>query len=198
MAEPTPDLIQRAQMGDQRAFDELVIGQQQYIFSVAMTVVHNPEDARDLTQEVFIRLFRSIKQYNGDSRFTTWLYRMIINLGRDELRRRTRQVPEIAPHVGDDANDTLDPVSLIVDDETMVNPQQALEHSEQRAMLLQALAQLEDHYRDTLTLFYLHDQKYTDIAEMLDIPLNTVKSHIRRGKERLTEILKADFFDPMD
>lgn len=191
MAEPTPELIKRAQLGESAALEELVLSQQQYIFSVAMSVLRNTEDANDLTQEVFIRLFRSIHQYNGDSRFTTWLYRMIINLGRDELRKRSRQVPEMAPTSSDDNGDLLDPVTLIADDDVDTDPQRSLDRSIDQETLQHALNQLESHYRMTLILFYLHDLKYTDIAEILQIPLNTVKSHIRRGKERLAEILQA-------
>lgn len=191
VAEPTPELIKRAQLGESAAFEELVLSQQQYIFSVAMGVLRNTEDASDLTQEVFIRLFRSIHQYNGDSRFTTWLYRMVINLGRDELRKRSRQVPEMAPTSSDDNGDLLDPVTLIADDDIDIDPQRSLDRSVDQETLMRALDQLEPHYRITLVLFYLRDLKYTDIADIMQIPLNTVKSHIRRGKERLAEILQA-------
>jgi RNA polymerase sigma-70 factor (ECF subfamily) len=191
VAEPTPELIKRAQLGESAAFEELVLSQQQYIFSVAMGVLRNTEDASDLTQEVFIRLFRSIHQYNGDSRFTTWLYRMVINLGRDELRKRSRQVPEMAPTSSDDNGDLLDPVTLIADDDIDIDPQRSFDRSIDQETLQRALDQLEPHYRITLVLFYLRDLKYTDIADIMQIPLNTVKSHIRRGKERLAEILQA-------
>jgi len=191
VAEPTPELIKRAQLGESAAFEELVLSQQQYIFSVAMGVLRNTEDASDLTQEVFIRLFRSIHQYNGDSRFTTWLYRMVINLGRDELRKRSRQVLEMAPTSSDDNGDLLDPVTLIADDDIDIDPQRSLDRSVDQETLMRALDQLEPHYRITLVLFYLRDLKYTDIADIMQITLNTVKSHIRRGKERLAEILQA-------
>jgi RNA polymerase sigma-70 factor (ECF subfamily) len=191
VAEPTPELIKRAQLGDSAAFEELVLSQHQYIFSVAMGVLRNTEDANDLTQEVFIRLFRSIHQYNGDSRFTTWLYRMVINLGRDELRKRSRQVPEMMPTSSDDNGDLLDPVTLIADDDVDIDPQRALDRVSDQEALMNALNQIEPHYRITLVLFYMRDLKYTDIAEILQIPLNTVKSHIRRGKERLAEIMQA-------
>lgn len=186
MAEPSLALIRRAQNGDRDALNELVISQQQYVYSIAMSVLHHPEDASDLTQEAFIRLFRSIRQYNGESRFTTWLYRLVVNLGRDELRRRGRQVPEMH---GPSDDDDLDPVTLIVDDHDERDPQQALELAEIRRMLDECLDQLDPQYRLVLTMFYFHDKKYNDIAEVMGIPLNTVKSHIRRGKERMFELM---------
>ena len=86
MAEPSADLIRRAQRSDHDALNELVTSQQRYVSSIAMSIFHNKEDAEDLAQNVYIRLFRTVHQYNGESRFTTWLYRLVINLARDELR----------------------------------------------------------------------------------------------------------------
>ncbi len=187
MAEPSQELIRQAQQGDAEALTQLVQSQQHYVYSIAMSVLKNPEDAADLTQEAFIRLFRSLPQYHGDSRFTTWLYRLVVNMGRDELRRRGRQVPVLVP----DDDQELDPLSTVSDSDRWSDPQQALDTQEMRGQVRQALEQLEEHYRLVLTLYYFEDMKYTDIAEVLDIPLNTVKSYIRRGKERLATLLTS-------
>lgn len=192
MAEPSSECIRRAQAGDPAAISELITSQQQYVYSIAMSVLHQPEDAADLTQEAFLRLLRVLGQYNGESRFTTWLYRMVVNMGRDELRRRGRQV-QIAEPIVDD-NEELDPLSTIADDDRWGDPAQALSDNELRLAVRHALDQLEGHYRLALTLFFFDDMKYTDIAEVLDLPLNTVKSHIRRGKERL-QLLLAEYND---
>ncbi|MCS6883353.1 MAG: sigma-70 family RNA polymerase sigma factor [Oscillochloridaceae bacterium] len=193
MAEPTRELIVQAQAGDPQALTQIVLGQQHYVYSIAMSVLKNPEDAADLTQEAFIRLFRALPQYNGESRFTTWLYRLVVNLCRDELRRRGRQVA-IAPPSSDD--EEADQLASIADDDRWANPAEALDTRELRDQVRQALGQLEEHYRLVLTLYYFEDLKYTDIAEILDIPLNTVKSHIRRGKERLAAILETQEHPP--
>ncbi|HMQ35224.1 MAG TPA: sigma-70 family RNA polymerase sigma factor [Chloroflexaceae bacterium] len=188
MAEPARELIVRAQQGDPQALTQLVTGQQHYIYSIAMSVLKNPEDAADLTQEAFIRLFRALPQYNGESRFTTWLYRLVVNMCRDELRRRGRQVPITPPAPEEEEADQL---AGVADDDRWSDPEQALASRELRDQVRRALVQLEEHYRLVLTLYYFDDLKYTDIAEILDIPLNTVKSHIRRGKERLAVILET-------
>jgi RNA polymerase sigma-70 factor (ECF subfamily) len=180
-------MIRRAQAADPEALTQLVLSQQQYVYSIAMSVLKDPDDAADLTQEAFIRLFRVLPQYNGESRFTTWLYRLVVNLGRDELRRRGRQVP-LAPVA---TEDEPDPVARVADDDRWASPELALASRELSGEVRRALAQLEEHYRLVLTLYYFDDMKYTDIAEILDIPLNTVKSHIRRGKERLAVLLEA-------
>jgi RNA polymerase sigma-70 factor (ECF subfamily) len=188
VAEPSREQIALAQQGDTQALTQLVIGQQHYVYSIAMSVLKNPEDAADLTQEAFIRLFRALPQYNGESRFTTWLYRLVVNLCRDELRRRGRQV-QVAPPSAED--EEIDQMSSVADEDRWADPAQALDSRELRDQVRYALSQLEEHYRLVLTLYYFEDMKYTDIAVILDIPLNTVKSHIRRGKERLATILET-------
>ncbi len=188
MAEPSGECVRRAQAGDPAALTELIQSQQHYVYSIAMSVLHQPEDAADLTQEAFVRLMRVLPQYNGESRFTTWLYRMVVNLGRDELRRRGRQVPLAAP-VDPGDEDAVDPLASVAADDRWGDPVRALSDTELQGAVRQALAQIEPQYRMALTLFYFDDMKYTDIAEVLDLPLNTVKSHIRRGKERLAVLL---------
>jgi RNA polymerase sigma-70 factor (ECF subfamily) len=188
VAEPARELIAQAQQGDSQALTQLLMGQQHYVYSIAMSVLKNPEDAADLTQEAFIRLFRALPQYNGESRFTTWLYRLVINMCRDELRRRGRQVQIAPPTTEEEESDQL---GSVADEDRWTDPEQALEGREVRDQVRRALGQLEEHYRLVLTLYYFEDLKYTDIAEILDIPLNTVKSHIRRGKERLAIILET-------
>src|SRR5919202_4845591 len=88
MAEPSPALVRRAQAGDREALAELVQSQQSYVYSIAMSLMHNPADAADMTQEAFIRLFRSLGTYRGETKFTTWLYRLVTNICLDGLRRR--------------------------------------------------------------------------------------------------------------
>src|SRR5437764_8234192 len=107
MAEPSAALVQRAQAGDGAALSELVQGQQTYVYSIAMSLMHNPADAADMTQEAFIRLMRSLGTYRGETKFTTWLYRLVTNICLDGLRRRGRPVDSldepISTQAGDDA-----------------------------------------------------------------------------------------------
>lgn len=195
MAEITGDVILRAQRGDRAAFTEMMSYYQNYVYSIAMSVVKDPADAEDLTQEAFIRLLRVLPQYNGDSRFSTWLYRLVINLGRDELRRRSRRVrPALSAPTTDDAPD---PVAEIVDDDRQVDPLSSLMLSEMQREMRQAILQLDEQYRTVLTLHYFDDMKYDEIAKVLNIPLNTVKSHIRRGKERLMAIIAKNHYDTL-
>src|SRR5215216_2734650 len=151
VAEPSADMIRRAQAGEGEVLTQLILSQQHYIYSIAMSVLKDPDDAADLTQEAFIRLFRALPQYNGESRFTTWLYRLVVNLGRDELRRRGRQVPIMSAAADDEEQDVM---SSVADDDRWADPSLALDSRELRGNVRRALAQLEEHYRMVLTLYY--------------------------------------------
>src|ERR671928_973718 len=95
MAEPSAALVQRAQAGDRDALSALVQSQQTYVYSIAMSLMHNPADAADMTQEAFIRLMRSLGTYRAETKFTTWLYRLVTNICLDGLRRRGRPVDSL-------------------------------------------------------------------------------------------------------
>ena len=95
MAEPSTVLVQRAQAGDRDALSALVQSQQTYVYSIAMSLMHNPADAADMTQEAFVRLLRSLGTYRGETKFTTWLYRLVTNICLDGLRRRGRPVESL-------------------------------------------------------------------------------------------------------
>src|SRR5919204_6815596 len=102
MAEPSPALLQRAQAGDREALAALVQSQQTYVYSIAMSLMHNPADAADMTQEAFVRLLRSLGTYRGETKFTTWLYRLVTNICLDGLRRKGRPVESLDMPLADD------------------------------------------------------------------------------------------------
>jgi RNA polymerase sigma-70 factor (ECF subfamily) len=180
MAEPSSETIRRAQAGDQAAIATLVVEQQRYVYSIAMSLLHDPDDAADLTQDAFIRLLRSLHTYRGETKLTTWLYRLVVNLSIDRLRRRG------APSVSLDAEDThLDVASTLPSDDVPL----AVERGEEARLVRDAVARLPEAQRLALTLHYFEDLRYEDIAGVMGVPLNTVKSHIRRGKERLAILL---------
>src|SRR3979409_25732 len=107
MAEPSAALVQRAQAGDREALSVLVQSQQTYVYSIAMSLMHNPADAADMTQEAFIRMMASLGTSRAETKFTTWLYRLVTNICLDGLRRRGRSVDSLdepsSTQSGDDA-----------------------------------------------------------------------------------------------
>jgi RNA polymerase sigma-70 factor (ECF subfamily) len=190
MAEPSPALVQRAQAGDRAALSELVQSQQTYVYSIAMSLMHNPADAADMTQEAFIRLMRSLGTYRAETKFTTWLYRLVTNICLDGLRRRGRPVDSLdEPSSSSAGEDAQSAGERLADTDRWTQPETEVELRESATEVRAALDQLPPPQRLALTLHYFDDQRYEDIAEIMDLPLNTVKSHIRRGKERLALVL---------
>lgn len=181
MAEPSPELVRRAQQGDRAALSQLIAEQQTYVYSIAMSLLRRPEDAADLTQDAFLRLCQAIGSYRGETKFTTWLYRLVTNLGLDLLRRRGR-AKEAALDEGEIDLPDVDP---------LVDPELLSDRAETAARVRAALDDLPTAYRLALTLYYFRELKYEEIASVLGLPLNTVKAHIRRGKIALAERLGA-------
>jgi len=190
MAEPSPALVRRAQAGDQQALSALVQSQQTYVYSIAMSLMRNPADAADMTQEAFVRLLRSLGTYRAETKFTTWLYRLVTNICLDGLRRRGRPIESLdepaSTPAGEDAPTAGE---RLADNDRWTHPEQELELRESAAEVRAALDELPAAQRLALTLHYFEDMRYEDIAETMHVPLNTVKSHIRRGKERLALVL---------
>jgi RNA polymerase sigma-70 factor, ECF subfamily len=189
MAEPSPALVQRAQAGDPAALSALVQSQQTYVYSIAMSLMHNPADAADMTQEAFVRLLRSLGTYRGETRFTTWLYRLVTNICLDGLRRKGRPIESLDMPLADDEGPSAG--ERLADNDRWTHPDEQVELRESADEVRAALAQLPTPQRVALTLHYFQDMRYEDIAETMGLPLNTVKSHIRRGKERMALLLQA-------
>lgn len=179
MANLSAQVIRRAQAGDEAALNQVVTSQQNYVYSICMGVFGNPEEAADMTQEAFIHLFRVLPTFRGDTRFTTWLYRVVKNLCYDELRRRRRQPQQASEEA----------LSFLPETAPWSDPERVVTREETQERVRAALGQLEDHYRLALTLYYFQGLKYREIAEVTGLPMNTVKSHIYRGKARMAELL---------
>src|ERR671938_2058934 len=140
MAEPSPALLQRAQAGDRDALSALVQSQQAYVYSIAMNLMHNPADAADMTQEAFIRLLRSLGTYRAETKFTTWLYRLVTNICLDGLRRRGRPVESldepISTQAGDDAATAGE---RLADNDRWTQPEEEITLRESAAEVREAL-----------------------------------------------------------
>jgi RNA polymerase sigma-70 factor (ECF subfamily) len=146
-----------------------------------MSITKNPADAADLTQDALIRFIRAIGSYRGETKLSTWLYRLVVNLGIDRMRRRG------APPIRlDDEGTDIDVASDSPSDDVAGT----VERTEEAQAVRAAIARLPDAQRLALTLHYFEDLRYEDIADVMGVPLNTVKSHIRRGKERLAVLLQ--------
>lgn len=167
-------LVRRAQQGDQEAFAELVTCHQRYVYNLAYRLLREASEAEDLAQEAFLRAWRGLGNFRGEARFTTWLYRIVTNLCYNRLPSLRRQL--LAADV-DDVDTLAQP--------SEEDPPAAIEAAERRAFLHRQIAALPDKYRLVITLFYLQEFSYQEIAQVLDLPLGTVKTHLFRARERL-------------
>src|SRR5687767_10793996 len=147
MAEPRPELVRRAQQGEEAALVELIEGQQRYLYSIALGVVRNPTEAEDVTQNVVVRLLRALPSYRAETRFTTWLYRLAVNLAIDHLRRTGKYETSLAA-TEEDGYDIFEDVDPAVD------PVRQLDQRETAARVQQALGQLSPMQRAAVTLYY--------------------------------------------
>jgi len=181
-------LIAKSQQGDVEAFGELVAIYEKQVYSVAYRFMGNPEDASDLAQEAFVRAFRAIKSFRGEASFKTWLYHIIANVCRDELRKRKRQpvVSLDAPIVTEDGFIARE------QDDWSLAPERVYESIELQETLQKLLNQLTPEYRQVLVLREIQGFTYEEIAQILECSLGTVKSRINRARKALRDLLAAN------
>src|SRR3984893_3441393 len=153
MAEPSAALVQRAQAGDREALSALVQSQQTYVYSIAMSLMHNPADAADMTQEAFVRLLRSLGTYRAETKFTTWLYRLVTNICLDGLRRRGRPVDSLnEPASTQSGEDAQSAGERLADTDRWTQPEEEVQLRESADEVRAALAELPPAHRLALTL----------------------------------------------
>jgi RNA polymerase sigma-70 factor (ECF subfamily) len=184
------ELIRRAQAGEGQALMQLVESYQGPVYSLGLAVMRNPADAADMTQEAFVKLLRSLGSYRGDgSTFSSWVHRLTVNVCLDTLRRRQRNpLASLDSRREHDDAPTPEPVSADLWEQPEWRAQVAESAGEVRA----ALAALPQSQRLALTLHYFEDKPYEEIAAFMGVPLNTVKSHVLRGKERMARLLRGE------
>ncbi|HWS53596.1 MAG TPA: sigma-70 family RNA polymerase sigma factor [Pyrinomonadaceae bacterium] len=184
--------LERLKAGDAAAFNHLVVERSGDIYALLYRLTEDAEEARDLTQEVFLQAFRNIGGFRGEADLRTWLYRIAVNQARNrwrwwKRRRRDRTVSLDAPAGGD--NDA--PLSASLAAEAGDDPeQQALDRERERA-LLTALRSLARPYREVILLRDIEGLAYEDVAAALEINVGTVKSRLSRGRAELRRRLES-------
>jgi RNA polymerase sigma-70 factor (ECF subfamily) len=183
------DVIARARKGDHDAFRVLVERYQERAFRLALRVLRDEEAARDVVQEGFFKVYRSLERFEGRSSFYTWLYRVVMNLCLDEKRRdrssRHVEWDETAPVDVDPGS--ADAASELYRERS--SPSGALERAELRGLVTRAIEQLPDDARQTLVLREVEGLSYAEIADCLGVPKGTVMSRLHHARRRVREIL---------
>lgn len=173
-------LVKRVQAGDKRAFDLLVKQYQHKIIGLIGRYVYDQHEALDVAQEAFIKAYRALPGFRGDSAFYTWLYRIAINTAKNHLVARNRRPPDVDVDV-DDAQ-YLGAESELRELET---PENALYRDELERVVKQTLDRLPEDLRVALTLREFEGMSYEDIANVMDCPVGTVRSRIFRAREAI-------------
>lgn len=188
------ELVARAKAGDSDAFAQLVEDNQDRVYSLALRMVSNPEDAADLAQEAFLSAWRALDSFQGDAAFSTWLYRLTSNLCIDFLRREKRKRAAGSILYLDATEE--EEASIDLPDHGS-DPHRQLERSEVREQIGAAMAALSPEHRQVLSLREVSGLSYADIAAILNVEEGTVKSRIARARNALRKkLLETGNFSP--
>lgn len=181
------DLIRRCLAGDQKAYRDLVRRYQRPVYSVVLRVVRRSEDAEDITQETFVRMFRALERYDLERPFTAWLFTIASRLAIDHLRRRRVQTVSLSQaEPGSSEERTID-----VEDKGL-KPDEITSYHEEEKRSQDLIDSLPEHYRIVVLLRHQQDLSYEEIAEALNLPLGTVKARIHRARAILKDRIHPD------
>jgi len=182
-------LVRRVQRGDKGAFDALVLKYQHKLVKLVMRYVRNPAEAEDIAQEAFIKAYRALPQFRGDSAFYTWLYRIAINTAKNAVVSRDRSPIdyELDLQISDESYDMQ---SRLKDSET---PEGLVLTDEIRGTVNAAIEALPEDLRTAIVLRELEGLSYEEIAASMDCPVGTVRSRIFRAREAIDRRLREVF-----
>jgi RNA polymerase sigma-70 factor (ECF subfamily) len=183
-AETDRQLVKRVQQGDKKAFDLLVIKYQHKIIGLVGRYVYDHHEAMDVSQEAFIKAYRALPKFRGESAFYTWLYRIAINTAKNHLVAKGRRPPDVDMDIDDvqyqDSNRSLKEIE---------NPENRLYKQELEKAVYQALNRLPEDLRIALTLREFDGMSYEDIAQVMSCPVGTVRSRIFRAREAVDKVI---------
>jgi RNA polymerase sigma-70 factor (ECF subfamily) len=179
-----PALVREAQKGDTAAFEELVARHRDKIYARAYSMVRNEEEAIDLSQEAWVKGWQRLVQFQGESSFTTWMTRIVINLCLDQLRKQKRQRAESIEEMDEEAGGVERQMPALT-----VNPTERLERGELRQRIDKALSQLSHEHRTVLVLHEFEEMEYKQIAKAMDCSIGTVMSRLFYARRKLAALL---------
>ena len=174
MASSDEELVSLSQAGDLDSFNQLVLRWERPIYALAYRVIGREEDARDVAQETFLRAFRALKGFKGQAKFSSWLYRIALNLCRDWMRRQ-RRAPVVQAPEGVELMDLASERGPAESIEDLVS------RRELSAVVADAMALLPEEQRTAIILKEYHGLTFQEIADLLDCPLSTVKTRLYQG-----------------
>lgn len=190
MATDDLTLVQRARAGDQRAFKLLVERYQRKVYSVALGMVKDKEEARDVAQEAFVKVYKYLDHFKGDASFYTWLYRITVNICIDVLRKKGSKGDE---HVEFDESVKLDTSEAgigALGTRLGTNPQKSVLRRELAERITSAMQSIPSAHRQILLLREVEGMSYEDLSRILEIPKGTVMSRLFHARLKMQKILR--------
>ena len=183
-------LIRSAQRGDQDAFEQLVRTYDQNVLRMAQNILHSEEDARDIYQEAFLRVYRNLSKFRFDCSFSTWLYRIVANLCLDQIRRR--KVRREEPSSTESREGEVDRFQFVAESRADVDPQRRLMSSEVNARVQDVLEQLTPRERIVFEMRHYQGMRLRAIGEALGVTEEAAKNCLFRGTQKMRAAL-GDF-----
>lgn len=184
------DFLQRLNAGDEFAYKSLVILFQKKIYNTCLGILQNVEDAEDITQEIFIEIFQSVKYFKGESKLSTWIYRISITKSLAHLRKKKtkKRFAIIKSLFGD--ND----VTAIYEVSNFIHPGIQLENKERASILFAAINNLPENQKSAFVLHKLEELSYEEIASVMEVTVSSVESLLFRAKKNLRKLLE-DYYE---
>ncbi len=180
-------LVEQVQRGDKRAFDLLVLKYQHKVIALVGRFVKDRSEAEDVAQDAFIRAYRALANFRGESAFYTWLYRIAVNTAKNHLVAKGRRPPA--------ADIDAEEAELFFQEQGLTEqatPERELERDQVEKSLQKALSSLSDDLRAAITLRELEGMSYEEIAEVMGTPIGTVRSRIFRARDAIAKQLVAE------
>ncbi len=179
--------IELCQSGNTEAFSFLVEKYKSLVYQLALRMTGNYHDSEDIAQEAFLRAYRSLHQYNPTYSFSSWLYKITLNIIRDKMRKKDLAIPFLSQKEG---NEEQAQTLLPNHNELTSNPEQWQVHQEYKNELQSAINALPFDQREIIILRHLQNLSYHEIARVLNIPLNSVKVRLHRARVQLKNLLQ--------
>jgi len=188
-----PLFLERLRRGDAAAFEQLVAERSGEVYALLYRLTSEPEEARDLTQETFLRAFQAIGRFRGESDLKTWIYRIAINQARNRWRWWRRRRRDVTVSLDALVGEQEQPLIAHLQNAETVNPEEATMAREREGQLREALNGLRRAYREAVILRDIEGFTYEEIAATLQISIGTVKSRLSRGRLELRRKLEGSF-----
>ena len=179
------ELVARARDGDRSAFARLVDRHSISVFNLTLRIVGNREDAEEAAQDAFVRAYRNLGRFRGDARFSTWLYRIAVNVSLSSARRSRRDLSTTSLSGSEDEEEGL-PLQL---PDPSANPAERFEQGEFREQVRNMVAALPPIYSAVISMYHIQSLSYDEIAEALELPIGTVKARLFRARAALRKLI---------